>query len=85
MYGPLPTQPRTPTVAFTVEGVPAEEVTRRLADLGLFTSHGDFYAATVVAQLGLAGHGLVRVGCACYTSDEEVARLIEGVKRIAAG
>jgi cysteine desulfurase family protein (TIGR01976 family) len=85
MYGPLPTQPRTPTVAFTVEGVPAEEVTRRLADLGLFTSHGDFYAATVVAQLGLAGHGLVRVGCACYTSDEEVTRLIDGVRLIAAG
>lgn len=83
MYGPLPAQPRTPTVAFTVEGVPSEEVARRLADLGLFTSHGDFYAATVVAQLGLGEQGLVRVGCACYTSDEEVARLIDGVRRIA--
>ncbi len=81
MYGPLPAQPRTPTVAFTLDGVSSEEVTRRLADAGLFTSHGDFYAATLVRQLGV--EGLVRVGCACYTSDEEVERLVAGVRRIA--
>jgi len=26
--------------------------------------------------------GLVRIGCACYTTDEEVARLLEEVERI---
>ncbi len=82
MFGPGPDQPRTPTVAFTLTDVSSEEVTRRLADVGLFTSHGDFYAATVVAQLGV--EGLVRVGCACYTSEEEVSRLISAVGRIAA-
>ena len=81
MYGPLPAQPRTPTVAFTLEGMSPEEVTRRLADVGLFTSHGDFYAATVVQQLGV--EGLVRVGCACYTSEDEVDRLVARVRRMA--
>jgi len=84
LYGPPPGQPRTPTLAFTVGDLPSREVARRLADgWGVFCSHGDFYAATVVERLGLAEHGLVRAGCACYTSDEEVYRLAEGVRTIA--
>ncbi len=83
MYGPAPSQPRTPTVAFTVDGIASGEVARRLADAGLFVSHGDFYAMTVVHQLGLGREGLVRVGCACYTSEEEVQRLVEAVGRLA--
>jgi selenocysteine lyase/cysteine desulfurase len=46
-------------------------------------SDGDFYATTVVERLGLALHGLVRAGCACYTTEEEVNRLIDGVRSIA--
>ena len=83
MYGPPPDAPRTPTAAFTVEGVASSEVTRRLAAKGLFTSHGDFYALTVVERLGLAPEGLVRAGCACYTTATEVDRLVEGVAAIA--
>jgi selenocysteine lyase/cysteine desulfurase len=56
---------------------------RRMAERGLFVSHGDFYAQTVIERLGLAPEGLVRVGCACYTSDEEIERLIEAAKEIA--
>ncbi len=51
-----------------VAGRPAEEVSRLLADRGIFASHGNFYAMTVVERLGLADHGLVRLGCACYTT-----------------
>jgi len=51
----------------------------------LFASHGDFYAQTAIERLGLAPEGLVRVGCACYTSDDEIERLIEAVKEIAGG
>ncbi|HEX8292344.1 MAG TPA: cysteine desulfurase-like protein [Pyrinomonadaceae bacterium] len=83
LYGPLPQGRRTPTVAFTVEGVTSTEVARRLASRGLFVSHGDFYAATVVHQLNLRPEGLVRAGCACYTSREEVERLVAGVGEIA--
>jgi cysteine desulfurase family protein (TIGR01976 family) len=84
LYGPRPGQPRTPTLAFTVDGVPSREVARRLADeWGVFCSHGDFYAATVVERLGLGEEGLVRAGCACYTTDEEIRRLAEGVRAIA--
>jgi cysteine desulfurase family protein (TIGR01976 family) len=80
LYGPTPDLARTPTVAFTVDGVASTEVSRRLAARGLFLSHGDFYAATVVERLGLGTEGLVRAGCACYTTEEEIDRLIEAVR-----
>ena len=83
LYGPSSDLPRTPTVAFTVGGVASTEVSRRLATRGLFLSHGDFYAATVVERLGLGPEGLVRAGCACYTTEDEIDRLIEGVREIA--
>ena len=79
LYGPKPGSPRTPTVAFTVAGRPADEVARRLADRAVFVSSGDFYATTVVGRLGLRD-GLVRAGCACYTTEEEVDRLVKGVR-----
>jgi cysteine desulfurase family protein (TIGR01976 family) len=85
LYGPAPDAPRTPTVAFTIRSVASTEVARRLATRGLFVSHGDFYAATVVERLALGEEGLVRAGCACYTSREEVERLITGVSEIARG
>jgi cysteine desulfurase family protein (TIGR01976 family) len=83
LYGPRPGSPRTPTVGFTVAGHPAEAVTAHLSDRhGIFTSHGDFYASTVVEDLGLAPHGLVRAGCACYTTEEEIDRLLAGVAEL---
>lgn len=82
-HGLPPDQPRTPTVSFTVAGWASDDVSRRLADAGVFASSGDFYATTLVDRLDLRpGGGLVRVGCACYTTDAEVARVIDGVARL---
>jgi cysteine desulfurase family protein (TIGR01976 family) len=78
LYGPGPESPRTPTVAFTVAGRSADAVARWLGERGIFVSSGDFYAATVVQRLGVAG--LVRAGCACYTTEQEVERLIQEVR-----
>jgi len=83
LFGPAPDALRTPTISFIVKNVASTDVARRLAARGLFISHGDFYAQTVVDRLGLQPEGLVRVGCACYTSDEEIERLIDSVKEIA--
>jgi selenocysteine lyase/cysteine desulfurase len=55
----------------------------RLAERGLFLSHGDFYALTVARVLGHERDGLVRAGCAAYTTADEVARLVEAVAGIA--
>lgn len=82
VYGPAPGQPRTPTVSFVVRGIPAEQVARALAAEAVFVSSGDFYATTVVERLGHAADGLVRAGCACYTTAEEVDRLLAAVRAL---
>jgi selenocysteine lyase/cysteine desulfurase len=83
LYGPEPGTPRTPTVAFTVRGQASDHVARALGRDGLFLSNGDFYATSVVQRLGVGGAGLLRAGCACYTTEEEVDRLVEGIARLA--
>jgi cysteine desulfurase family protein (TIGR01976 family) len=79
LYGLPPGTARTPTIAFTINDVPSIEVAKNLAERGIFLSHGDFYALTVVERLGLAPDGLVRAGCACYTTAEEIDRLLGAV------
>jgi selenocysteine lyase/cysteine desulfurase len=78
-----PRSHRTPTVAFVVEGVPSDDVARALAREAVFASNGDFYATTVVRRLGYEREGVTRAGCACYTSADEVERLIDGVRHLA--
>lgn len=83
LFGVAPEEPRTPTVAFAVDGIDADTVATALADLAVFVSSGDFYAATVVERLGYAREGLVRAGCALYTTADEVDRLVTDVAAIA--
>jgi cysteine desulfurase family protein (TIGR01976 family) len=83
LYGPPPGTPRTPTLSFTLRGYTTDDVAIALADQGLFISNGDFYAATIVERLGLLPDGLVRIGCSCYTTGDEVERLIDAVRRLA--
>jgi selenocysteine lyase/cysteine desulfurase len=47
---------------------------------GLYLSHGDFYAPTVIERYGAPPGGFLRAGCACYTTEEEVERLIGAVQ-----
>lgn len=85
LYGPGPDSPRTPTIGFTLDDVASSAVASRLSErFAVFVSHGDFYASRVTETLGLGEEGLVRAGCACYTTREEVERLIRGVAEIAA-
>jgi cysteine desulfurase family protein (TIGR01976 family) len=80
IYGPHWDTLRTSLISFTVGDHPSRKVAEHLADRGLFLSHGNFYAATVVERLGLAKQGLLRAGCSVYTSAQEVDRLISGVR-----
>jgi len=80
LFGPAPGEPRTPTVGFTVAGRATDDVATALAGEGVFVSNGDFYATTVVERLGIAPDGLVRAGCACYTTADEVDRLVAAIR-----
>jgi len=82
LYGPRPGRPRTPTVVFTIRDFSARAVAQQLAQAAVFVSHGDFYASTVIEHLGVTPRGLVRAGCACYTTADDVDRLIDAVMQI---
>ena len=82
LYGPPPDSPRTPTVAFTLRGHTTEAVARHLVAHGVYASNGDFYAKTIADRLGRGEDGFVRAGAACYTSPEEVDRLVAGVRSL---
>jgi cysteine desulfurase family protein (TIGR01976 family) len=83
LFGPRPGQARTPTLGFTLGSIPSQRVAAALAaDHGLFVSDGDFYASSVTAALGVAEQGLIRIGCACYTTADEIDRLIAAVRTL---
>ena len=74
---------RTPTVFFSVAGVPGREVYERLARLGVNAPAGNFYALEASRLLGLGDTGAVRAGLAPYVDEQDVERLVEGVAQLA--
>jgi len=83
LFGPEPGTARTPTLAFTLDGVSTGRVATALAERGLFVSNGDFYAQTVIERYAQQHDGFLRIGAACYTTMDEVERLLEGVRAVA--
>jgi selenocysteine lyase/cysteine desulfurase len=68
--------PKTPTFAFTLEGVQARELTSWLAEnYHMCVADGHFYASTMAEKLGVNPMGgWVRIGLAPYTSREELTQ-----------
>jgi cysteine desulfurase family protein (TIGR01976 family) len=87
LYEPPAGVPRHPTVAFSVAGLDAATVSRRLSDEhAIFVSHGDFYASTAVPKIApraVAAGGVVRAGVGLYTTEAETARLLAAVAGMA--
>lgn len=83
LYGPPTLDGRTPTVAFTVEGVAPAEVASALAVGRIAAWAGHSYAVEVVAQLGRADSGgVVRAGLSVYVDDDDVQRLLQLIARL---
>lgn len=86
VFGPPADGCRTPTAGFTIDGVTPDGAAQRLGEEGVFVWNGDFYATTVCDALGLSDcGGLIRAGVAPYTTDDDVDRLVDGVRRLAVG
>lgn len=73
---------RTPTALFSVRGHSPTAVYQALADRGVNAPASHFYAIEAVRWMGLGDAGAVRAGLAPYTNDEDVDRLVTGVKEI---
>lgn len=84
VYGPPAGYPRTSTVSFAVDGMPADKIAAALGEKGIFVWAGHFYAIRLVESLGLdKTGGLVRVGLSPYNTGAETDRLLTEVKKIA--
>ncbi len=84
-FGLPPKSRRSATLSFRVKGVPSDEVAGALAEQGLFVSHGDFYAATVIERLGVDADGVVRVGASISNTEDEIDRTIAAIDRVSRG
>lgn len=83
IHGPRDLERRTPTVCFSVDGRSADEVAAALAAEQVAVWGGHYYAVEVMAALGLAERGgAIRAGVSCYTTSEDVQRLLDAVTRL---
>ena len=76
---------RTPTVAVRMEGQTPRELATKLGERGIFTWDGNYFAINLTERLGVeTSGGMLRIGLTHYNTAEEVARLLEELKRLAA-
>jgi cysteine desulfurase family protein (TIGR01976 family) len=73
---------RTPTVAFTVDGLDAADVSRQLADRQIGVRHGHMFSPRLIARLGLLPAGAVRASLVHYNTADEIARFGEALADI---
>ena len=62
---------------------PARPVAAELAEHGILTDGGDFYAVRALAALGVPeDHGVLRFSFTHYTSAQEIDQLITALDRV---
>ena len=76
---------RTPTFAVTLAGWAPRALAEGLAARGIYAWDGDFYATTLIEDLGLAATGgVLRLGLVHYTTAAEVDHLVDVLQEMAA-
>lgn len=73
---------RTPTLLFTAAGHDPQAIRSSLAERAVNAPAGHFYAWECSHHLGLGSTGGVRIGLAPYTDDDDVDRLLDGLREI---
>jgi selenocysteine lyase/cysteine desulfurase len=72
---------RTPTVALRLAGQAPQELARLLAEQGMFTWAGNYYAINLTERLGVeTAGGMLRLGLVHYNTAEEVARVVDALR-----
>ncbi|MBW2177916.1 MAG: aminotransferase class V-fold PLP-dependent enzyme [Deltaproteobacteria bacterium] len=72
---------RAATIAFTVNGMTAQNVVDRLVQKEIAVRNGDFYAVRCLEGLGIKDieDGIIRISLVHYNSEQDVNRLVEGL------
>ncbi len=76
---------RVPTFALNVEGVEPLSVVKQLALKNICAWSGNYYAVNVMERLGLGDTGAVRLGIVHYLDENDVDRVVEGLREVAVG
>ncbi|HVG48787.1 MAG TPA: aminotransferase class V-fold PLP-dependent enzyme [Rubellimicrobium sp.] len=85
LLGPTQARHRAPTVAIELPGE-GEAAARALAPYGIMAGGGDFYAVRPLRSVGIdPAKGVLRLSFTHYTSEEEVARLIQALDEVLPG
>lgn len=72
---------RFPTFAITHAKKKTSQVAIELAQHGIFTWHGNYYALNLTEALGLEPEGMVRIGLVHYNTAEEIDRLLSELRK----
>ncbi len=75
---------RTPTVAIRLARSTPQEIATLLAERGIFTWDGNYYAINLTERLGVeSSGGMLRIGLVHYNTAEEVDRLLAAMNELA--
>ena len=80
MYGHA--KHRTPTIYFSCTGHSSADIYAAMASKGVTLPASNFYALEVSRKLGLGDTGALRAGLAPYSIEDDVDRLVGGLKEI---
>ena len=72
---------RVPTISFTVDGHPLQEIVAQTDQARIGVRHGDFHSRRLAEALGLSSNGVIRVSMVHYNTVAEVDRLITVLDR----
>jgi cysteine desulfurase family protein (TIGR01976 family) len=82
LFGQPTVQGRVSTFGIKQRQFDAELVSTLLAQQGIFTWSGNFYALPLTEALNLEPHGLVRIGFLHYNTLQEVERVLEVLRLV---
>lgn len=71
---------RTPTLLFSLGAHDMQRAYQALADVDVLAPAGSFYAEEAFRALGLVDENAMRVGVAPYTNEDDVDRLLAGLR-----
>ncbi len=74
---------RTPTVAFRLAQASPRQIAEHLAQHGIFTWDGNYYALSLTERLGVEqSGGMLRVGLAHYNTHDEIDALLYALRQL---
>jgi cysteine desulfurase family protein (TIGR01976 family) len=72
---------RCPTFAVRINGHTPLELASKLGDQGIFTWDGNYYAINLTERLGVEqSGGFLRIGLVHYNTEQEVDRVLDGLR-----